>query len=157
MTTIAWDGKEVATDTRITYGNMMIPGERAQKVIELPDGRLFCGSGSLEEMFLAYDWFTDGKQDKKPTLECFEGMIVSTSGAEYVGEKLRPWPLTCRYYAIGSGSESACVAMELGKTARQAVALAMKFDCKSGGQIYTFTPKKMVRKRASKTTLKRAA
>lgn len=155
MTTIAWDGKELACDSLLSAGGCVVPSDRVQKVFELPDGRLFAGSGRYAEVLMTFDWLRAGCKEPKPHLKEMDGIIVSTKGAEYIDDLLRPWPVNARYYAVGSGQDFANVAMELGKTAKQAVAIAMKFDRETGGQIHTFVPKKVPRKRV--TQMKRAA
>lgn len=152
MTTIAWDGKEVACDSIVTAGGgYTVPGERAKKVLELPDGTLFCGSGHYSNVLRVYEWMCNGKKDPAPTVKDVAFLLVTASGCEFMDENLLPEPLTTRYYSIGSGQDFAHTAMELGKTAKQAVAIAMKFDRKSGGQIHVFQPKKVVKKRSRKT------
>lgn len=141
MTTVAWDGKTVAADSLITYSNgSCVPGERANKIRELPGGRLFAGAGNTLEINMAYDWLAGGMKDPKPPVTDFCALIVSRNGATWINEKLYPHVLTSRYFAIGSGEDYASTAMELGKTAAQAVAVAMKFDRNTGGQIKTAAP-----------------
>lgn len=150
ITTVAYDGKDVACDTLLSEDGHVIPGDRAKKIFQLPDGSLFAGAGDWEEIHLAYDWWLRGRKDPRPELKNFSGLVITTRGADFFEERLRPTPVTSRYISLGSGSRYANTAMELGKTAKQAVAVAMKFDRNTGGQIHVFTPtripKRMQRK-----------
>jgi len=53
------------------------------------------------------------------------------------------------YYAIGSGSEFALVAMSCGKSATEAVKEAIKWDCFSGGKVKSYSFKENSKKEKS--------
>ena len=57
-----------------------------------------------------------------------DGVVRELDGAGWIEVK-------AKYYAIGSGSTAAMVAMECGKSAADAVRIAMKFDNNTGGKV----------------------
>ncbi len=130
MTTVAWDGCTLAADTRITEGTLI---QRGQKLFRLSDGRLFAGAGDLESIHVVVEYLESETDDKPDGLENFTALLIDTDGRAWrLESRLVPMPVLEPYAAIGSGQPYALMAMELGRSAREAVELACRFDASSG-------------------------
>ena len=135
MTTIAWDGRTLAADTRATacglaYGIV--------KAVRLKDGRLYGASGAADDCKAAQNWLDSGGE--KPTVKDYAGIVIGADLSIWRYEdKLVPFPVTDRFHAIGSGRDFAIAAMHMGKTAREAVELAIVYDIYTGGPITELT------------------
>jgi ATP-dependent protease HslVU (ClpYQ) peptidase subunit len=136
MTTIAYRDGELATDSRITAGDMIVSDVR-RKVHRLRDGSVVAWAGSVQdaELLLQAMRKTAPRAAKHPKLEDISALHLRTDGSlwEYEGEawvKQDPG-----YYATGSGSPYAFAAMDAGATAKDAVRIAIKRDANSGGRV----------------------
>lgn len=128
MTTICWDGETLAADSQAICNFK----SDIRKIHRLPDGRLFAGAGAVQEVLAVLEYLRGGE---KPTgLENFEAMLIQAGSAAYLGDRLMHKPITAPY-AIGSGSQFAIAAMACGKTAAEAVRIAIRFDNGSGGRV----------------------
>lgn len=142
MTTIAWDGKTLAGDSRVSHGDIVLP-ERMRKVIMGSKGHLAAIAGAVDmqcEVFL--DWAKRGclgdpifpKSDSTFILVTPGGIVQELTKGENVS-KVNHWG----YYAWGSGRNFALGALSNGANAATAVATGIKFDPYSGGRIVHFT------------------
>jgi hypothetical protein len=135
MTTIAWDGRTLAADRARTNGNT---SELACKLFDCGE-YVYGAVGSMFDAPLIEKWLRDGaKWEQRPHLDgevhgC--GIVVRKSDrALYlVGGK----PTTLAFIppgptAAGSGQDFALAAMACGKTAREAVEIAARFDFGTG-------------------------
>lgn len=106
------------------------------KMYRLADGRLYGGSGTADDVLAVLAWLNEGGD--KPTVEHFAALLIDTEGqcARLEGG-LRPMPIREPFHSVGSGRDFAIAAMALGKTAADAVALAMQFDPWTGGDVQT--------------------
>lgn len=135
MTTLAFDGKTLATDSLITQDGVRVGLQ--SKITKVRNGVLAI-AGSLEDGMAAAEWL-DNQDLPKPTLDAFVGLLLLDDGAVVeLNEKLTPMPITPPW-AGGSGWQIALTAMTLGKTAPEAVAASIKLDIFSGGDINTWT------------------
>lgn len=133
MTTIAWDrdARTLAGDTLATAGGLPY---RATKIHRLSDGRLYGGSGNAEDLFAVLHWLDQGGE--KPKVTDFAALLIGTDGrCQRMESALVPFPVAEPFHAIGSGRDFAILAMRLGKSAQEAVALAAEFDIYTGGEI----------------------
>jgi len=128
MTTIAWDGKSLAADTRCTTGGM--PWQTT-KAVRLKDGRLFAASGAGEDCEAVRTWLEGGE---KPTPKDFVAILIENGECIRMEDKLVKMRVESPFHAVGSGRDYAIAAMHYGKTAREAIELAALYD------IYTGTP-----------------
>lgn len=143
MTTIAWDGKTLAADS-LAHGEFKL---RVCKLHRLASGEIFGAAGSCQEILAVLAWLHGGG-DKPLDLECFEGLIVAPSGgAEVLGTRLMRNPVLDPFYALGSGAPFAIAAMACGKTAAEAVRVAIRFDPGSGGRVQTMKLEQSGRRR----------
>jgi hypothetical protein len=130
VTTIAYDGKALAGDRQCAGAFKT----QTRKVWRLPNGSLFGGAGVTEQVLAVRAWLQEGG-DKPDGLEDFNGILVEGGVIYRLEEKLIRDPILERCHAVGSGSPFAITAMHLGKTAREAVLIAARFDPRTGGGV----------------------
>jgi hypothetical protein len=133
MTTIAYDGKTVATDRRCYDGHFM---SKAQKLYRLSDGSLYAGAGRYSDLIAVRDWLDAGApEDMLPPICEDEGSVymhIKTDGCVLYESSLVPMPIIPPY-AVGSGSTAAMTAMVCFKaTASKAVECAAQIDPLTG-------------------------
>lgn len=136
MTTLVYRDGILAAETQITYGSTIMPGG-VRKIHKLKTGDLYGFTGSLEAGQIMLDWF----RDPKPSLpdiktDKFEALLVSAKTGKLMFYESQDWiPLDLPYVAMGSGKEHAYGALLMGADAKQAVRVATKLDCNSGGKV----------------------
>ena len=139
MTCIAWDGKTLAADKRATLSCQY---RTTTKIFRLPDGSLIGVAGNTTEGFDMVEWarngfkpedFPQNQRDKDMYVDCLH---VRVDGTAWMYQR-SPAPMRVEdlQHAIGSGRDYALMAMHLGKTAREAVELAGRFDHNCGNGI----------------------
>lgn len=143
MTVICWDGKKLAADKQMTSGNTL---STVTKIFRI-NGCLVGSAGPTVIGSEMIKWFREGEVASK-----FPKLANSLHGAMMI--VVRPnhqvdwftrspvpstWDLGSRV-AIGSGDESAIVAMECGLDAEAAVIMVSKFNngCGRGVDVLTF-------------------
>lgn len=135
MTTIVWHGKTqtLAADRQACAAVT----RRITKIWRLPDGSLFGGAGVFEQVQVVRDWLIAGEPKQKPgRLNSFTGLLISPEGKAFrLESRLNRSPIQEPWHAIGSGQAFALTAMLLGKTAREAIAIAARFDADTGGGV----------------------
>lgn len=143
MTVIAWDGRTLAADRRMTSGWSVVG--QVTKIFKCGDV-LLALSGNYSHALAIKGWYLGGAERASfppHTGDCAGRLLViHRSGriCEYDGT-----PDQQEYYALyngvatGSGSNEALVAMYCGKTAREAVEIAGLFDVSCGNGIDTLT------------------
>jgi ATP-dependent protease HslVU (ClpYQ) peptidase subunit len=134
MTTIAYRDGELATDSRITAGDMIVSDKRT-KVHRMRDGSLVAWAGAVQDAELLLRAMRKTSNDPHPKLQDISALHLRVDGSlwEYEGEawvKQDPG-----YYATGSGSPYAFAAMDAGASAKDAVRIAIKRDANSGGKV----------------------
>ena len=124
MTTIATDGKTIASDSCIS-GDYKTKGQKLFKVKDSVIG--ICGNYSQGLLFV--EWYKD-KRKEKPALtdEGFEAIVVSKDKVEIWDCNLIPMEFDEKKTAIGSGGRLAIAAMDAGKSPVEAVRIACKRD-----------------------------
>src|SRR5262245_58633618 len=138
MTCIAFDGKNIAVDSRSTQGGT-ITSDSEQKWFYFPNGDLVFYAGAWCDeaiQFLATCYLEKQPEERKPFSFC--GFIVNDSGVAQYGyddEEGFFWisSRVASKAAAGSGASHALTAMDMGKNAAQAVAIAAKRDTHTGG------------------------
>lgn len=129
MTTIAWDGKVLATDSRMCAGNI-VRSERTQKLWRI-EGMLVAFSGDYQDTTQAVQWFKCGMpENSRPKLnDTFRALVVMPGRRIWTYEdKLVGFEVKAKIAATGSGVELALGAMAAGANAVQAVKIAARFD-----------------------------
>jgi hypothetical protein len=137
MTTIAWDGKTLAADSRATSNGMPY---KAVKIFRLDDGAIFAGSGDYGQVCSVKDWLECPIGKSKPAADDFAGLYVTTNGEAFrLESSLVMLPLHEPFHAIGSGRDFAMAAMHCGRAAREAVEIAIVYDVFTGGEVMAFS------------------
>ncbi len=139
MTTIALNKNQIAGDLQMTHSNG-ITFKSTSKLFTF-DNKLiypqpfivgFCGD--VDSAINIMDFFRDPEnyKGKKVNKGC-EFVVLTKDKKMYTFSDPTKWlPLIGKFYAIGSGSHFAMGAMEVGKTPKEAVQIAIKLDKGSG-------------------------
>lgn len=135
MTVIAFDGKTLAADKMCQHGHTMSPVVKIYRVgLELV-GVSGCFADGMELL----QWFRDGAvpKDYPAASRSRDGgaalLVIDPDGRARKYE-IGPVPFyfDCTHVAAGCGDESALVAMACGKTAPEAVEMAIRFNSNCG-------------------------
>jgi 20S proteasome alpha/beta subunit len=146
MTTIAWDGKTLAADKRAV--NNGYSGGTVTKIHHWTGG-LCAFSGDLDVGMQMVQWLRDGANPAKYPAQQEKNacvfLVIMRDGrtCRYESTPVALW-FENEQQAMGSGRDYALAAMHLGKTAREAVEVAIALDCGSGNGIDTLTPESWV-------------
>ena len=133
MTTIAYDGITLATDSLITSGSLKFG--YCEKIFKLKKGRYLACAGSLEILPLVVAWFNGGPEVDLVDTDKITGIVVNGDGSAMdISNELRVFP-ACIPWSGGTGEEIAMTAMRCGKNAAEAVAMACELDINSGGDV----------------------
>lgn len=139
MTTIAYhqESKTVAWDSRSSKNNI-IATDKSQKMKEV-NGVIFWLSGPLSDFQKFIDIYFGAACDEFQP-EC-NALILDKNALYFSGvtEKGELWkePVDIDY-AVGSGSNFALAAMDLGKSATEAVEYAKTRDSNTGGSVHSY-------------------
>jgi len=148
MTTIVWDGQQLASDSRMTVNWNVISQEPFTKLHVLKgvfinpetkeeDTLVGMGfSGDARQGMPFRDWLVAGAKKEEFTDALSECCVIVVCRNSVWQFSNGPDPLPVRNTAaIGSGSDFATSALSLGKTAPEAVVHAIKHDTFSGGPV----------------------
>lgn len=141
MTTIAFDGKILASDSR-AIGNYI--KDDYKKIFKI-NNKCYGITGNYSSSLLFIEWIKNGGD--KPKLDENNGVFeieLMSQKAFYYGEYLIkvPQSIPC---ALGSGSVAAMAAMLSGKNACEAIEIAKLLDIYTGGKIQYYTINKLKR------------
>lgn len=128
MTTIAWDGKTLAGDRQHSMFNDCAP-----KVFRLENGGLFGACGEAQDSVAVREWLEGGEKPKVG--DGFHAILIKNGDLYVIENKLVLMKPTRRFFAVGSGRDFAMAAMLLGKTAKEAIAIAAQLDVDTGEKI----------------------
>lgn len=146
MTTIAFKGGIVASDRRMNSNGVLLC--EGSKIVRNARGDVAAGCGSLNKLGDCFRWFLDGEKnaDFRPYLGPLDMFVIfradgvtldhfSTDGRATNGtmQIRRDQP----FIAFGSGAMAALGAMACGKSAREAIEIAARFDCFTGEGVDT--------------------
>jgi hypothetical protein len=149
MTTIAWDGMTLASDSLADNNGLRNTTTKLHRGV-LVDGVPFllgaAGENAWSNMLHAWVKTLDlrGLQHATYPHQNNDGpdrndpaaiLILGERGVYYKGGAVWVRLEGRAFHAVGSGRDFALAAMHLGKTAEEAVELAIEFDCYSGGPI----------------------
>lgn len=134
MTTIAWDGHTLASDSQATKNSVPMYG--VQKIYRLDDA-LIAGAGDWSDVQKFVDWWKHKASaiDYPDTSDHFEAIVVTKDGAFTYGDCKFGLAITKPSYAIGSGEQAAMALMARGASAVEAVRGAMELDVYTGGDV----------------------
>lgn len=137
MTTVAYDGSSIAADTIATAQCGL-----KRTVHKLYKGRryVYGGTGELPDVQRIANWIMAGaKPEDAPENKSDTGGLVveRRTGKAWIvcGEPAIMLPLSEPQFAVGNGRDFALAAMACGKTAKQAVEIAIRFNVFSGGEV----------------------
>lgn len=138
MTTIAFDGTTIASDTRMGSDNNNDMTPRQKFVVE--GDVIYTASGLAAALYPFIDWHKAGADPKDfPSFpnDVTLWSITRDGIAEYF--KDTPWPVRHTVYplALGTGCEYALGAMTAGASPEEAVRIAMKWDANTAGEVRT--------------------
>jgi hypothetical protein len=141
MTTIAWDGRYLAADTRHCTGGT--PSGEAPKLHWGNGGIVYASSGPAAWKQAWVDWCKAGADpngDLPVTgLEGHQGGFIrldtSARVCEMLDFRLPYFTVAPAVWAWGSGADYALGALAAGATAMEAVRAAIRWDVNSGGDI----------------------
>lgn len=131
MTVIAWDGKILAADKQTVWGTIPKP---TTKIFTLSDGVRFGACGFKDNVEKFRRWVIEGRvRDQRPNIIGeFYGILVEPNGlCFHYNEALEEHNIAGQW-AIGSGGDFAMGAMLAGKSAIEAVEIAIQLDVNSG-------------------------
>lgn len=139
MTTVAYRDGVLAADRRVTGGPSIYYD--ICKLRRGPCGTLYAMAGATSYALALLDWLMAGQQGPAPTNPPETPIeVITISPAGEINEwynGLRIGPILCGpgdFLAWGSGRGGALGAMAMGASARQAVEIAARFDCATGGK-----------------------
>ena len=140
MTVVAFREGVMAADTRLSDFNSAC---RATKLVRLPDGGVAGGCGLWAAAYAGLKWLADGGSadgsEGKALLPDIDGatiLIARPDGSLWLLESRFPaYPLIDKTAVIGCGAEAAKLALALGRSAAESVALVTKQDILCGGPI----------------------
>ncbi len=144
MSVIAWDGKQLAADKRLTCGAAILTTTKIFKLRDCLVG--YVGTADAGAELLAWygagadpNTFPDAQRGEDAAAEL---LVIGPNKCITTYERT-PYPIAYedKQFAMGSGRDYAMAAMHLGKSARQAVALACVFcsDCGNGIDTLVFS------------------
>lgn len=155
MTTVAWDGTTLASDSQSSSGDMVCT-LREQKVFTPPEneqwsvnGELVVAVGTAGDCGIEAQLF--GLMSKNLTFSTeftpepdFTALAMTANGRAWIiskksGDAHASISLQLDSYAIGSGGLIALSAMRCGKNAIDAVKVAVELDLYSGGKVQSFS------------------
>ena len=143
MTTIAYNHKEkkIAVDSMSTAGRRMVANNNAKKW-EIESGVKFFIAGSTCDIQLFIDIYFKRHDKSADEIPDCAAIIVDASGNVFLAEVnndlvLEKSPLTYDF-AIGSGSDFAISAIDLGKSSGEAVEYAATRCIYTGGKIHVY-------------------
>lgn len=135
MTTIAWDGKVLASDRRRTLFNTKMPATKIfRAMVQGRDHLIGCAGESCEAIAFR-EWVVRDQMDpeKKPRMDDVHILLVGDNGVIRVSDHRLQWiPIPLKAWAIGSGADFAMGAMYAGKDAKRAIEIASELDRSTG-------------------------
>lgn len=145
MTTVAFRDGIMASDSRGV--DVAIGITPMQKIFRKKVGKkevLIGGCGWSPSILMFKNWYGTGDEKVLGKIQTLAVGAKEFTALIWDGKRLMSCDETCqmdevleRYCAIGSGAAHAITAMDCGKSARQAVQMAIKRDINSGGRIVT--------------------
>lgn len=149
MTTACWDGEELAVDSQGTEGNVISYSNKLWRWDGERGSGYFTVAGNIERDYPAMKNFLEtGNTNLKPSKNYGCICVTDDGVASYITENYLVTLLDFKY-AFGSGSQIAIGAMAAGKSAREAVKIAIKHDAYTGGKVRVFRPDNKKNKRTS--------
>lgn len=140
MTTIAFDGSTMACDTLATGPYNLEYLEKIVKTEDEDGNPILMGfAGRLDHCIMLRDWVIEGMDKEKfPVVDEVEIIMATKDGCFLMLDSPVLIPLIGYPHAIGSGANMAMGAMLSGKSAVEAVEMAIKYDPGTGMKVVSF-------------------
>jgi len=141
MTTIAWDGKTLAVDSKETCSGTVISTKAKKLYTDIGQYKAVAVCGGSADCQKIIEWIMQGEGKGVPSnLEDSAVIAIDCKGRayKYLSPHLNKTKINPPY-ADGSGWEIALGAMDAGATAVEAVKIASKRDVYTGGRIRSYT------------------
>jgi ATP-dependent protease HslVU (ClpYQ) peptidase subunit len=141
MTTIAYKDRVIAYDSRTTAGDLITSEDTEKKHVVNGVTFFMCGATSdykrFHSLYFGGDEPIENMDASALVIDNGEMLLVAVSDDTGMWKQPMRLDNPC---ALGSGSTFALTAMDLGLSAFDAVKVAIKRDCKSGGivRLYEF-------------------
>jgi hypothetical protein len=141
LTILAWDGKIFCADRMASSSGMPFCVTKIFKI----DVGIIGIDGVMDIGLSLIEWIKAGANPKEYP-ECqknndrYAHALLITPKLEILRYERQPYPIKVEepYFAAGSGRDYAMAAMAMGKSAREAVELACRFDIDCGNGIDEF-------------------
>ncbi len=125
MTTIACNKFEMVGDSQYTNG--YDTASKGFKVFKINNDIIgLTGDRDSGQLFL--EWYKSGINNEKPDIQDFAALILTPEGIFEVFNKLIIHKVEAPFAAIGTGSQIALGSLASGKSPREAVRIACKYD-----------------------------
>lgn len=138
MTTVAWDGEYLASDSMISSAF----SRSARKIFHISENVFFGGCGYREDNlavkeYLELDPYIINKIDrnKLELSDTFAGILIIKGLAYRIEQNLMKDPIMEKFHAVGSGAPFAIAAMHMGANAIEAVRISIIYDSDSYGDV----------------------
>lgn len=138
MTTIAYKDGIIAYDSRATAGDVILDDD-FEKSVDFEGAKFFL-AGAISDFEKFVECFI---HDRKPPKDMDVSAFVVFDNTLWKAsvDNIGLWKHKLeinKAYAIGNGEQFALAAMDLGRSAKDAVQAAIKRDTKTGGKVRTF-------------------
>lgn len=131
MTTIAVRKGVMACDSRLVTGDRYyVCGDK----IKIIGNAIVGAAGSANDIAKFMEWF-EAQEKEKPELEDVDALVLDSRGLWHYTNGCYPDRIRDGMWSCGSGGDAAYAAMLCGKTAAEAVSIAIKCDTNSGGPV----------------------
>ena len=131
MTTVAWDGRTLAADTQSSLYRLPV-----RKIYRLNEHKHFYGAcGDVQICRAVHAWLMGEDKPALSDADKFHGLLIEDGKVFTLESRLIKIPHDSPFIAIGSGRDFAMGAMACGKSAADAVRIAMQFDVDTGGDV----------------------
>lgn len=136
MTTIAYDGHQMAADSACTGSfQFHLVNPKIRRFRDSRFGPCIAGTADhLQDSELFFEWLVGTDKDKPSMHEHFTALVVTETRLLGLDDKLVEYPVSAPF-AIGSGELIAMGAMYAGAGAKESVEISIKLDSGSGGDI----------------------
>lgn len=146
MSTLAFDGKEIAFDTQQGRGRAVVCSEPWLKVekTDSVDYKFAGGCGDVDPVKVFIDWISINRSGPYPEIckdehnNCFFVAITNDGELHEFEKSGKVVYRTRKYWAAGSGMDFAMGAMVAGKSASEAAMIAGELDPHTNQDIRSF-------------------
>lgn len=138
MTTIAFDGKQLAVDSQTSCGNLAMSRTERKLWTSVGKYRAVACAGDSAAWPPVIEWIREGCEPTKWADWNVSAWCVRQDGK--IDRYVSGHPCQCNERdADGTGAELALGAMAAGATAVEAVEIASRYDVYTGGKVRVFT------------------